>query len=295
MDQSENPMAGSLADAWRRHERRWRDNKFVYAVISRRSRGISVGINLNPDKACNFDCLYCQVDRAVPSFVRNVDLGQLEEELDYILQAERNGSLYEDSPFNILPSGGRGIRDLAFSGNGEPTAFPRFDEAVRIAAQARQRFGLNSAQIILLTNAAYLDKPNVCEALALMDANNGEIWAKLDAGTEAYFRTVNRAHVPLQKILDNILAAARIRPLVLQSLWFRIEGRIPPAEEIESYCAHLKRILASGGRIKTLQLYTIARNPANTSAAPLVNEDLKQIASVVQARVPVPVEIFLGT
>ena len=38
----------------------FQDNRFVYAVVSRRSGGVSIGVNLNPDKYCNFDCVYCQ-------------------------------------------------------------------------------------------------------------------------------------------------------------------------------------------------------------------------------------------
>ncbi len=38
-------------------------NHFVYVVTSSRARGLSLGINVNPDKYCNYDCLYCEVDR----------------------------------------------------------------------------------------------------------------------------------------------------------------------------------------------------------------------------------------
>jgi len=176
-----------MGPAWRRHERKWMDNRYVYPVVSRRSRGVSIGINLNPDKGCNFHCIYCQVDRTVPPEVREVDLGVLSSELDAALSAERDGSLYARPPLDILLPGERGVRDIAFSGNGEPTTYPRFEEAVRIAAAARLRFGLDSARLVLLTNAVYLDKPGVRSALRLLDENNGEIWAKLDAGTEPYF------------------------------------------------------------------------------------------------------------
>lgn len=281
-----------MAEAWRRHERRWKDNLYVYAVVSRRSRGISIGINLNPGKECNFDCVYCQVNRNIPPKVRRVDLEKLSTELDLILQAEKDESLYMDEPFSVLAPDQRGVRDLAFSGDGEPTAFPHFVEAVRIAADARHRFGLHSARIVLITDAAYLDKPRVRTGLEILDENNGEIWAKLDAGTEEYFRRVNRPNVPLKKIVDNILDAARLRPVVIQSLWFRMEGTLPPMEEIEAYCQRLNEIISAGGRIKNVQLYTIARDPAEPFASPLSNEELDRIASVVKARVPVHLETY---
>ena len=284
-----------MVRAWSRHERRWRDNGYVYAVVSRRSKGVSIGINLNPGKECNFSCIYCQVDRKTPPEIRRVNLEKLAEELDLILNAEKDGSLYAEEPFDILSETERGIRDIAFSGDGEPTVFPRFEDAVGIAAAARSRFGLLSAKLVLITNAAYLKKPRVSSALRLLDQNNGEIWAKLDAGTEEYFQRVNRPNVSLETILDNILDAARARPVVIQSLWLCIEGAAPPAEEIDAYCARLNGVISSGGKIKGVQLYTIARNPAEPFASPLSNEELGQIASTVKSRVPVPVETFFAS
>jgi len=287
-------MSTPLRDAYRRHERRWADNRYVYAVVSRRSGGVSVGINLNPDKACNFDCIYCQVDRTVTSAVRKVDLARLAAELDLVLEAERDGTLYASAPFDALQSGRRGVRDIAFSGDGEPTTYPRLAEAFAIAAAARRRFALESTKIVLITDAAYLAKPKVREALALLDRNNGEIWAKLDAGTEAFFQVVDRPNVTLQVVSDNILDAAQVRPVVIQSLFFRIDGAPPADAEIDAYCDRLNGILAAGGRLKALQIYTIARSPAEPSAAPLADAELDALAARVRARVAAPVEVYYG-
>ena len=287
-------MPTRLREAWRRHERRWADNLYVYAVVSRRSGGVSVGVNLNPDKACNFDCIYCQVDRTTPPAVRKVDLERLAVELDLVLEAARDGSLYESAPFDALPADRRGVRDIAFSGDGEPTTYPRFTEAVEIAAGARRRFGLETTKLVLITDAAYLAKPKVREALEVLDRNNGEIWAKLDAGTDAYFQLVDRPNVSLKVVLDNILDAARVRPVVIQSLFFRVNGEPPPDAEVEAYGDRLNAILAAGGCLKALQLYTIARLPAEASAAPLADAELDAIAEVVKGRVPVPVEVYYG-
>ena len=284
----------SLSDAYRRHERRWADNRYVYAVVSRRSGGVSVGINLNPDKACNFDCIYCQVDRTTPPAVRRVDLARLAAEIDLVLEAERDGSLYQAAPFDALPADRRGVRDVAFSGDGEPTTYPRLIEAFEIAAGARRRFGLEAAKIVLITDAAYLARPKVREALGVLDRNNGEIWAKLDAGTEAYFQLVDRPNVMLQAVVEGILDAARARPIVIQSLFFRVNGVPTPDEEIDAYCDRLDGILAAGGRLKALQLYTIARAPAEPSAAPLTDAELDAIAARVRVRVSVPVEVYYG-
>jgi wyosine [tRNA(Phe)-imidazoG37] synthetase (radical SAM superfamily) len=287
-------LTPALRAAYQRHERRWADNLFVYAVVSRRSHGVSVGINLNPGKECNFDCVYCQVDRLVPPRVRKVDLGILEKELDTVLHAAADGSLYEAPPFDALAPDQRLVRDVAFSGDGEPTTYPHFKEAVEIAAAARARFGLASTKLVLITDGAYLARPAVREGLAVLDANNGEIWAKLDAGTDEYFQLIDRPNVSLTQVLENILDAARVRPVVIQTLFMRVDGQPTPDSEVAAYCGRLEALRAAGGLLKAVQLYTIARKPAEATVSPLSDEELDRIAGVVRQRVAVPVETFYG-
>ena len=57
------------------HRRDLGENRYVYAVVSRRARGLSIGVNLNPDKVCNFDCPYCQVDRTTPGASPRIEVG----------------------------------------------------------------------------------------------------------------------------------------------------------------------------------------------------------------------------
>ena len=284
----------ALRAAYQRHERKWADNLYVYAVVSRRSHGVSVGVNLNPDKGCNFDCVYCQVDRDIPPRTRRVDLDTLAAELDAVLTAAVDGSLYEAPPFTAVPADARVVRDIAFSGDGEPTTFPRFKEAVEIAGAARTKHGLDSTKLVLITDAAYLAKPKVREALEVLDRNNGEIWAKLDAGTEEYFRLVDRANVDLPHILENILDAARQRPVVIQSLWMRIDGELPPQAEVQAYCDRLNELMTRGAQFKALQIYTIARKPAEPRVGPIGDAELDGLAAFVAERVKVPVETFYG-
>ena len=280
--------------AFRRHDRQWQSNLYVYPVISRRSRGVSIGLNLNPDKACNFDCVYCQVDRTVPPVVRKVDLAVLERELATLVELAASGALFESPPFDLLPPEGRRVRDIAFSGDGEPTTYPKFKEAVEIAARVRKRFGLTDTKLVLITDAAYLARPAVREALRVLDENNGEIWAKLDAGTEAYFEMIDRPNVTLAAVLESILDAARIRPVVIQTLWMKVRGAAPPLAEIDAYCDRLNDLLKAGGRLKALQLYTIARATAEKWVAALTDAELDGIAARVRARVAVPVEVYYG-
>ncbi len=262
------------------HGRHWRGFQYVYPVISRRAQGLSIGINLNPDKACNFDCVYCQVDRTEEPRTRKVDLPVLERELRHLIGNYRN--LFAEPEFQAVPAEYRRLNDIAFSGDGEPTASPLFPEAVRIAAAVRRDYSVLEAKIVVITDACFLTRPKVAEALAFLDQNNGEIWAKLDAGTEEYFRRVNRPHVSLQHVLDNILTAAKVRPIVIQSLFFRLHGQSPSAEEIRAYVDRLRWLVASGGQISLVQLYTVARRPAEAYAEALSRDELEAIAAQVR-------------
>lgn len=273
------------------HRRELELNRYVYAVLSRRSSGISIGVNLNPDKICNFDCIYCQVDRTVPGQYRKVELKIFEHELRETLFKAKNGALYERPPFTGIPEPLRVVKDIAFSGDGEPTTCPNFKEAVEIAIRAKEEAGLGDLKIVVITNATMLHRGKVRQALALLDSHNGEIWAKLDAGTEPYYKLVDVTTVPFKRVLDNILEAARLRPVVIQSLFMKIRGFLPEQKEITAYCDRLRKIVENGGMIKLVQVYTVARAPAQPYVTSLSNEELDRIAE--QARkIPLPTATF---
>ena len=107
-----------LTRLFQSHTRSFEDNRFVYAVVSRRSGGVSIGVNLNPDKYCNFDCVYCQVDRTVPGaqVLRKLDLPQLREELDEMVTLATGGGLFENQKFSTTPPEYRRLNDIAMSG-----------------------------------------------------------------------------------------------------------------------------------------------------------------------------------
>jgi len=136
---------------------------------------------------------------------------------------------------------------------------------------------------VLITNASMFHRPAVQRGLAILDKNNGEIWAKLEAGTDEYFQLVERTKIPFRQVLDNITASARIRPLVIQSLFMKIDGAAPPESEIAAFCERLNEILAAGGRLSLVQVYTVARPPAESYVTPLTEAELETIAAQVRS------------
>jgi hypothetical protein len=138
-------------------------------------------------------------------------------------------------------------------------------------------------------------RPHVMRGLATLDANNGEIWAKLEAGTEEYFNLVDRTPIPFRQILDNITAAARVRPLVIQSLFMRVAGEPPSAAELAAFCDRLNEITAAGGQLKLVQVYTVARRPAESFVTPLADAEVDAIVHLVETRTGLPAAPFYGS
>ena len=275
------------------HGRAWRDNLYVYPVISRRAGGLSIGINLNPDKACNFNCVYCQVDRTVPPKVRTVEFARLRTELEATVRGAVTGTLFQDPHFAGVPGTHRRIADIAFSGDGEPTTSPYFLPAVQMAAGVREAFKLEHARIVVITDASFLRRPAVREAMAVLDANNGEVWAKLDAGTEEHYRLINRSQTPFTTILENIRETARERRIAIQSLWMNVRGQPPAEAEVHAFAERVREIVEAGGRIRMVQVYTIARRTAETYVTPLDAAALERIAAVVREAAGVETGVYV--
>jgi wyosine [tRNA(Phe)-imidazoG37] synthetase (radical SAM superfamily) len=288
------PSALVLHPLLRDHRRRLADNRYIYAVVSRRSRGVSIGVNLNPDKVCNFDCIYCQVDRTTPGMGREVDVEVLANELDTALDLVTSSELFELEQFRSTPQHLRRLNDIAFAGDGEPTTCRQFSQVVDLAAAAKERRGLEDVKLVVITNATMLHRPEVRQALEVLHANNGEVWAKLDAGTDEYYHQIERTTIPLRRILDNITHAARVQPLVIQSLFLRLHGDPPSAQEQEAFCDRLNEIRRAGGQIKLVQVYTVARPPAEAYVTPLANTEVDALTDLVRRRTGLTAEAYYG-
>jgi hypothetical protein len=116
----------------------------------------------------------------------------------------------------------------------------------------------------------------------------------LEAGTEVYYQQVDRTTIPFQRILDNITEAAQLRPLVIQAMFLRRHDTPPSAAELEAFCERLKEVTRTGGTIKLVQVYTVARVPAESCASPLTDAEVDAIVALVRQRTGLAAEAFYG-
>jgi len=283
-----NPAPTETAFGWPRD---FLGNRFIYAVISERAHGLSIGVNLNPEKFCNFDCVYCEVKRGLARQEHPVDVRTLASELTAMLELASQHRLQAQPRFRTIPDELMQLKEVAISGDGEPTLCPNFDTAVeavlRVRSQRRQGF-----KIVLISNTAGLFLPQVergWRQLALED----EIWLKLEAGTQKYMKRVNRPdHMTLQQVMANILCIGCERPIVIQSLFPMLDGEEPSETEIDGYLHRLEELTAGGAQISMVQIYSAHRPAQNPGCGHLPLSTLSRIARRVREQTHLRAEVY---
>ena len=279
--------------AFEDHRREHGDLLYVYPVVSRRAGGLSIGINLNPDKICNFSCAYCQVDHHTAPRTREVDLDILEDELRSVVGEVVSGALWTLPRFASTPLALRRLNDFAFSGDGEPTTCKLFDQVVERVVTVRNAAQLSESKLVLITDSACLHHEHVRRGLDLMSQTRGEVWGKLDVGTPEAYKRINRTRVPFERVLENLAQTASERTMIIQTMMLRIDGEGPPGDELEAYIGRLEAIEARG-ELSEIHIYTIARAPMETWCAPLSDDEVDAIVERVGSRVIAPVRGFYG-
>lgn len=243
---------------------------YVYPVVSRRARGVSIGVNLNPDNTCNFRCIYCQVPNLVKGNGPIIDLALLEGELRTMLNDVVHGTFMTDR----VPAESRRLNDIAFSGNGEPTTSPNFAEAVHVVVRLRNEFAAaRELPIIVITNGSRTDRTPVEEALRFLGESGGRVWFKLDAATQTRAALVNDSAAPLGARVERLRRVANVCPTWVQSCFFALDGAPPDASEVEAYVNTLADLRQQQTPLKGILLYGLARPSYQPEAPRLSNLD----------------------
>jgi len=260
----------------------------VYPVYSRRSGGLSVGINLFPDrKSCPFDCPYCEVFPFASDAAFSPEQMEVDLRSTVVAALERNVA----------------VRDICFSGNGEPTLSPAFGEALERAGRVRGELA-PAAELVVITNGAGLLRQHIFSLLA--DAATGplalNIWLKLDAGTSGWYRQINRAAIPFEKLVNKIKEFASLAPVTIQTMLCAVDGNGPPPDEEkawETLVLELAVIAANGkGGIRKVQIYGKARpapDDPKTQALPVVCLEARAMSlrrALAEKSIATPVEVY---
>ena len=255
--------------------------RYVYPVVSRRAGGVSIGINLNPNNACNWACVYCQVENLTRGGPPPLDLDLLSRELSGFL----DDALYGDFMQRAVPPEARRLIDIAFSGNGEPTSGPEFADAVACVGTVLERFGLlGKLTVRLITNGSLLHRPDVVEGIRRIAALGGEVWFKLDRAEASAIAEINGVPLRPEKALDQLARCAVLAPTWVQTCWFALDGRSPDAAARTAYCELLKPL---AGQLAGIHLYGLARpslQPAAARLSRLPAEALLSFAKEIEKR-----------
>lgn len=245
-----------------------RDNAgltYVYSVVSRRSRGVSIGINLNTNNACNWRCVYCQVEGLVKGAAPTLDVELLRVELNGFLDQVLDGDWMQEN----APPEARRLNDIAFSGNGEATTCPQFLEAVQVVADIMDARSMGDVKLVLITNGSMLHKESVQAGLSRMAKSGGEVWFKLDGGTEADRLAINSLAVPDTRVRENLRQCAGLISTRIQTCMFARNGVAPSEASTQAYLDVLKAQLDADVPIKDVMLYGLARPSAQEEAGEL--------------------------
>ena len=246
------------------HDRDIAGMTYIYPVVSRRAGGVSVGVNLNPNNACNWACVYCQVPDLVRGTAPPIDLAQLEMELRAMLQAIIHG----DFMHTQVPEDMRRLNDIALSGNGEPTSAREFAVVIEIIGKLLTEFELlGTIKLVLITNGSLLDRIRVQTGLRAMAGWNGEVWFKLDSATAAGMRLVNQTRISPDKAFERLKISAALCPTWLQTCVFALDGAAPSDAELTAYLQLIRRVHTEHIPVQGVLLYGLAR-PSMQAQAP---------------------------
>ncbi|MBU1365999.1 MAG: radical SAM protein [Gammaproteobacteria bacterium] len=235
--------------------------RYVYPVISRRAGGVSVGINLNPNNACNWACVYCQVENLTRGGPPPIDLDCLERELAGFLDDALSGDFMQRQ----VPPEARRLMDVAFSGNGEPTSAAEFAEAVGVVGKVLERFEQTGRLVVrLITNGSLMHRPEVQSGIRQLGRLDGEVWFKIDRAIAEEVAEINGVPWQMAKMSKNLEICAGLAPTWVQTCWFALDGLAPPLASRIAYCDLLRPL---AGKLSGIHLYGLAR-PSLQPAAP---------------------------
>ncbi len=237
---------------------------YIYPVLSRRTGGLSIGVNLNINNACNWRCIYCQVPNLIRGSAPSVNTDKLAQELRSFLADVVHGGFYDREE---VPDEFRVIKDIAISGNGEPTTANEFDQVVNVVELILKEYGLlGSVKCVLITNGSMVNRTHVKKGLKKLAKMNGEVWFKIDSATPTGIATINQVRGSNTSMLKRLKIAAELCPTYIQTCVFSYKKKPPAETETNAYINLLKATISREIPVKGVLLYGIERQSLQAEA-----------------------------
>ncbi len=234
------------------HDRDVVDLTYVYPVVSRRVGGVSLGVNISPNNACNWQCIYCQVPDLKKGVSPQANIAQLKKELNGFLQQVLFGDFMEKQ----VPEECRELKDIAISGNGEPTTCLNFEEVVAVIGELMTKYALN-IPLRLITNGSSVHKDNVQQGLKFMALHQGEVWFKVDAVGEKRTKDINQVALKPDWQKKQLKVVSDVCPVKLQTCV--LDMFCSDDSYTQDYITWLESALQQGVKLEGVLLYSLAR------------------------------------
>lgn len=262
--------------------------KYVYPVVSRRAGGVSIGINLNVNNACNWRCIYCNVPDLTRGAPEPIAMDVLEYELRSFLEDVMHGDFMQQH----VDAADRQLKDIAFSGNGEPTSAKEFPQVLDLVARVLKDFDLlGKIKIRLITNGSLMDKSHVLASMQDLAACNGEVWFKVDAGTKEGISRINDVTLNPDSHIQRLINCAKACPTFIQTCMFALDGAPPSEQDIKSYLALVEQVKPV---IQGVHLYGLARLSLQPEASRLSRLSSEWLETVGQRIRDLGVTVFVS-
>lgn len=241
----------------------------IFGPIHSRRLGASLGVNLSPrdGKICSFDCLYCEAGFNAQG-PGKAGLPK-RDEVSTLLEQK----------LHRMKISGQQLDVITFSGNGEPTMHPSFENIIDDTIILRDRY-FPDVKISVLSNSTMLGHEGVCRALRRVDNNI----LKLDSALTPTLRRINRPNNPdftAGKVIDQIAAFTGqciVQTLLLRGVHNGESFDNTTNEEIDALIESYRKI-----QPRQVMLYSIDRKTPAENLRKVGPDELVNIAERVRA------------
>jgi len=217
----------------------------IFGPVSSRRFGISLGVDLSLElKQCNFDCLYCELEKSKPSLKQksSTSVTEIIQEIEKSLQKLKD----ENKKIDVL----------TFTANGEPTLYPYLEDLIKSVNNMKNKFDFET---LILSNGSTIGESKMRKILLNFD----QVKLSLDTANSKTFKKIDRPIDPLSldEIKNGILEFSKQfdKKLFLETLFVKtLNDSIEEVEELNKFFLKVQK----NSKNLMIHIGTIDRPPA---------------------------------